>query len=106
MKIEPKISGWSINDCHINIFPHFGDSVVTLFDIDRLQSKRAAQWIFDHYNIVKLNSEIAGCNYGMLMKNDDICKVSIMENHPELEAELKEYFGETNWLDCYLRFFH
>lgn len=107
MKIEPKISGWSITDVSIKIFPHLGDQIVTLNDIDKL-SQRSAQWIFDHYNLVALNAEIAGCNYGVLMSHDDMCKVSIMESYPEIEKELADYFNPSfeDWTKCYLRFGH
>ena len=107
MKITPKISGWQISDCKIKSFPHEGDQIVTLKDIDKL-SKRSAQWIFDHYNLVELNPDRAGCNFGVLMTYDDQFKVSIMENHPELEEQLAAYFNESfgDWTKCYLRFFH
>ena len=107
MKIESKISGWSISDFNIKIFPHLLDEIVTLNDIDKL-SKRSAQWIFDHYNLVGLNPDRAGCHFGVIMSHDDICKVSIMEYHPDLEQELADYFNESfgDWRKCYLRFGH
>ena len=107
MKIESKISGWSISDFSIEIFPHLGNQIVTLNDIDKL-SQRSAQWIFDNYNLVGLNPDKAGCNYGVLMSHDDLCKVSIMENYPEIEKELEDYFNESfgDWRKCYLRFGH
>ena len=107
MKIESKISGWSIIDAHIEIFPHLGNQIVTLNDIDKL-SKRSAQWILDTYNLVELNPEEVGCHFGVIMSHDDIAKVSIMENHPEMEAELAAYFNDSfgDWRKCYLRFGH
>lgn len=107
MKIEPKISGWSISDIDIKIFPHLHSEIVTLNDIDKL-SKRAAQWIFDHYNLVELNPEIAGCHFGVLMSYDDMFKVSIIESYPEIEQELIKYFKPVydDWTKCYLRFGH
>lgn len=107
MKIESKISGWSITDYNIKIFPHLGDQIVTLLDIDKL-STRAAQWIFDTYNLVELNPDRAGCNFGVIMSHDDIMKVSIMESYPELEAKLAAYFNDNfgDWRKCYLRFGH
>lgn len=107
MKIEPKISGWSISDVSIKIFPHLRDKIVTLNDIDKL-SKRSAQWIFDHYNLVELNPEMAGCHFGVFMSYDDMFKVSIMESYPEIEKELANYFNPSfgDWTKCYLRFGH
>lgn len=107
MKIEPKISGWSISGVSIKIFPHLGDQIVTLLDIDKL-STRAAQWIFDTYNLVELNPDRAGCNFGVLMSYDDMLKVSIMESYPEIEKELADYFNPSfgDWRKCYLRFGH
>lgn len=107
MKIEPKISGWSISDFNIKIFPHYMDEIVTLKDIDNL-SKESAQWIFDNYNLVAFNKEIVGCHYGVIMSHDDLCKVSIMESYPDLEKELADYFNPAfgDWRKCYLRFGH
>ena len=107
MKIESKISGWSIIDAHIEIFPHLGDQIVSLSDIDKL-SLRSAQWIFDNYNLVELIPEKAGCNFGVVMSYDDMCKVSIMESYPEIEKELADYFNQFfgDWRKCYLRFGH
>ena len=107
MKIESKISGWSISGVDIKIFPHFFDHIVTLNDIDKL-SQRSAQWIFDHYNLVELNPEKVGCHFGVLMTTDDMNKVSIMENYPEIEKELADYFNPSfgDWTKCYLRFGH
>ena len=107
MKIEAKISGWSISDVNIKIFPHLGDQIVTLNDIDKL-SKCSAQWIFDNYNLVELNPKKAGCHFGVIMSYDDICKVSIMEYHPDYEKILSSYFDEAfgDWRKCYLRFGH
>lgn len=108
MTITAKISGWSITDYGtIKMFPHDHDEIVTLLDIDNL-SKESAQWIFDNYNLVGLNKEVAGCNFGVIMGRDDIIKVCIMEYHPELEAELAKYFNPIfgDWRKCYLRFNH
>ncbi len=107
MKIEPKISGWRISEYIIREFPHASGQTVTLNDIDKL-SKRSAQWILDTYNLVELNPEKAGCHFGVIMSHDDIAKVSIMENHPEMEAELAAYFNDSfgDWRKCYLRFGH
>ena len=108
MTITPKISGWSITDLpDIPIFPHVGDQIVSLKDIDKL-SKHSAQWIFDTYNLVELNEDVAGCNFGVVMSLDDIRKVSIMEYAPEVEEELANYFNESygDWRKCYLRFGH
>ena len=107
MKIESKMSGWTVTGfSDIPTFPHLGDQVVTLLDIDNL-SERAAQWILDNYNIVPLRKEIAGCNYGVVMSFDDIVKVNIMEYAPEAEKELAEYFKDIgDWRKVYLRFGH
>ena len=107
MKIEAKISGWSISDYEIQMFPPEHDNIVTLLDIDKL-SKRSAQWIFDNYNLVGLKREVVGCHFGVIMSDDDICKVCIMEYHPDLEKILSDYFDEAfgDWRKCYLRFGH
>lgn len=105
MKIKAKMSGWSISDYDIQIFPHALDKVVSLGEIDKL-SKRSAQWILDNYNLVELNAEMTGSNFGVIMSRDDLYKVSIMESYPKLEKELRDFFGATDWRKCYLRFGH
>lgn len=105
MKIEPKMNGWAISDVNIKCFPHLLEGIITLNDIDKL-SKRSAQWIFDNYNLVRLNPDIADCHFGVLMSHDDMFKVSIMESYPEIEKELMNYFNPLfgDWTKCYLRF--
>ena len=108
MKIESKISGWSITELpKIPQMPHLIDQIVSLSDICKM-STRSAQWIFDTYNLVGLNPEIAGCNSGVIMSYDDMMKVRIMEYAPEVEDELAAYFNESfgDWRKCYLRFGH
>lgn len=107
MNIISKISGWSIEGVDVPMFPHMGDCIVTLNDIDNL-SQRSAQWIFDNYNLVGLRKEVAGCNFGVAMTYDDMMKVSIMEYAPAIEDELATYFNENfgDWRKCYLRFGH
>lgn len=107
MKFEPKISGTSVTDYgKIKVFPHLLDNIVTLSDINKLTNKLAVQFILDTYNMLSLNAELAdGANWGAIMSNDDILKASILENHPDLEAELQDYFGD-NWLQHYIRFNH
>jgi len=107
MKFEPKISGVRVTDYgKIKVFPHLLDQIVTLHDINNLTNKRAVQFILDTYNMVSLNAEHAnGASWGAIMSYDDILKVSILENHPDLEAELQDYFGD-NWLQHYIRFNH
>ena len=107
MKIESKISGWSISDFpSIKRIPTVTTQIVSLKNLDSLTNKAAVQWVLDKYNMVSLNPDYAdGCHYGAIMHCDDIIKVSILENHPDLANELAERFGEK-WMDYYLRFGH
>lgn len=107
MKIESKISGWRISDYEINVFPHYGNGIVTLRDIDKL-SKRSAQWIFDNYNLVQFHNGKMDSHFGVLMDGDDVMKVSIMESYPDYEKQLADYFNDSfgDWRKCYLRFGH
>ncbi len=107
MKFESKISGTRVtNYGKIKVFPHLLDQIVTLHDINNLTDKRAVQFILNTYNMVSLNADHAnGANWGAIMSYDDILKVSILENHPDLEAELRDHFGD-NWLQHYIRFNH
>ena len=106
MNIEAKVSGWRITD--LPNFPHIstiGGQIVPLRHIDNL-NEETAQWILDTFNLVPLNRKLTGSNYGVIMSHDDIIKVSIMENAPEVAEELNTFFSPTDWRKCYLRFGH
>lgn len=104
MKFEAKMSGTRVTDYEIK--PVCSDTI-TLLEIDKFKTE-TAQWILDNYFLVKFSDEYAekvGCRHGVWVDWDTVMKISILENYPEYEKELSEYFGK-NWLKHYLRFNH
>lgn len=105
MTFTDKISGTMVTDFGKLFFPDSFDSeLFTLEDIDNL-NQSTAQWVLDNYNLVSLDKERTGSHFGVLLTSDDYCKVAVMENHPDLEKEFIEHFGE-DWAHHYIRFNH
>lgn len=116
MKIETKISGWSITEYGVLNYPC--RDCVCLSQVDKLKDK-TAKWILKNYNFNQyknldekfvntflLPKELIGGNAMIAWLDcDDEEKIAIMENHPDLEKQLIESFGK-NWANYYLRFNH
>ena len=106
MQIKSENNGWRISGIkNIKLIPHHNPSIVTLEDVDKL-SLRSAQWILNRYDLIRLNPKTMGCNFGVIMCYDNMAKVSIMENHPDIENELVNFFNPIvdDWTKCHLRF--
>ena len=117
MKITSLMSGWSITEYgELNFVTH---GFVCLSQVDRMKDK-TANWLLKNYNFhtvfdmdekfvntFKLPSYLLGraSVHGAWLECDDDEKIAIMENHPDLEKQLIETFGE-NWANYYLRFGH
>ena len=101
MKIEPKMSGWSISDYSIDTksLPFENLTIITLNECQRL-SQPAMDYLLDNFRFTKGETE-----RWAIISHDDLYKIAILESYPEYEAELKEYFGEK-WINYYLRFGH
>lgn len=95
MKIEPKISGWSITDID-NIEPI--NEMLSYEEFVKLPWK-VKEGITANYR----------CGYSLehftFLDGDDAYKIAIYVNYPEELAQLKAEFGE-NWYEYYLRFNH
>lgn len=103
MTIETKISGWSISD--FNIEPIFNDQYVWLSEaMEKINKQNAMDYILDNFRFYKGEAEKKG-DWCAIFDFDTIYKISIMENYPQYEKELIEYFGEK-WMNNYLRFNH
>lgn len=101
MKIESKISGWRITD--FKITPIFDSQFINLKDvIAKIKKQETMNYILDEFRFTR--GEVDG-EWFAIFDYDTIYKISIMENYPEYEKELKEHFGE-NWSKHYLRFNH
>ena len=100
MKFEPKLSGVRVTG--YNIAPIFKSQFITL-DGCMLVVKRqeTMDWILDTLRFTRGNDG----KWHATIDWDSIMKLSILENHPDHEKEMIEYFGE-NWMNHYIRFNH
>ena len=103
MKFEPKISGTRVTDFTIKRV--FGSPIIWLSEVMKtLKRQEAMDFLLDEYRFYKGNEDKEGDWYAFIDGDVD-CKVSILENYPEYEEEMIEYFG-SNWLQHYIRFNH
>ena len=103
MKFEPKISGTRVYDFQIE--PIFDSQLVTLNEcMKKIQHQETMNFILDNFRFSKANENYPGEWYA-IFDWDTIMKISVMENYPEYEKELTEYFG-NGWTKQYIRFNH
>ena len=103
MKIETKISGWSIRE--FDIKPIFDKQFVWLSDAMKIiKRQETMNFLLDEFRFSKGCEEKEG-DWLAILDWDTIMKLSVMENYPEYEKEFTDYFGE-NWAKHYLRFNH
>lgn len=100
MKFEGKISGVSVTD--FDITPIFKDQIVNLADcLTIIKRQEAMDFLLDTFRF----SLCKDGKWRAVLDWDTIFKISILENYPNYEEELINYFGE-NWLKHYIRFGH
>lgn len=100
MKFTSKISGVRVDD--FNITPLFESQFITLNDcISKVTRQETMNWILDTLRFTKGNNG----NWYATIDFDTNFKLAVMENYPEYERELVDYFGE-NWMNVYIRFGH
>lgn len=103
MKFEPKISGTRVTDFTINRI--FDSPFVWLSDAMKIiKRQETMDFLLDDFRFSKGYEEKEG-DWCAILDGDTICKLSILENYPEYEKEMINYFGE-NWLQHYIRFNH
>ena len=103
MKFEPKISGTKVTD--FDIKPIFLEQIVLLSDaMKTIKKQMTMNFLLDKFRFTKCNENYPNDWYTIL-SFDVIFILSIMENYPEYEKELIDYFGEE-WYNCYIRFNH
>lgn len=103
MTFEPKISGTRVQDFKIERI--FDSQFVWLSDaMAKLQRQEAMDYLLDEFRFSK-GYEEKSHDWCAIIDSDSIYKVSILENYPEYEKEMIDYFGE-NWLQHYIRFNH
>ena len=105
MKFEPKISGTRVTD--FSITPIFKDQYVLLSEAQKIiKRQETMNFLLDTFRFSKCGNEKDYPNeWVAILDYDTIYKMSIMENYPNYEKEMVEYFGE-NWLEHYIRFNH
>lgn len=97
---EEKISGTRVDNYEIT--PIFKRQFISLAEVLQVVKKQEVMnWILDNLRFTKGRDE----NWYASIDWDTILKLSILENYPEYEKELIEYFG-LNWLNHYIRFSH
>ena len=103
MKFEPKMSGVRVTDYEIkSIFNH---NFVWLSEImEKIHRQETMDFILDTFRFYKGEEEKANDWVG-IFDGDSLKKIAILENYPQYEKEMIDYFGE-NWLKHYIRFNH
>lgn len=107
MKFEEKISGTKVTDFEIDSL--FSSQFISLQEvIEKDLSQRVMNWILDNlrfYRGERTEGNKGQCIWWTTIDFDTDLKLSVMENYPEYEKELTNYFGE-NWMNYYIRFNH
>lgn len=97
---EEKISGTRVDNYEIT--PIFKRQFISLAEVLQVVKKQEVMnWLLDNLRFTKGRDE----NWYTSIDWDTILKLSILENYPEYEKELIQYFG-LNWLNHYIRFSH
>lgn len=100
MKFEPKISGTTVTEFKIK--PIFDNEIITLSSlIEKVKKQETANFILDTFRFTICSDG----EWRAIFDWDTIMKISILENYPEYESVLRDYFGE-NWIEHYIRFNH
>lgn len=103
MIFEPKMSGTCVKS--FSIIPLFTSQLVWLSEImEKVQNQLTINFILDTFKFHK-GEEKKAHDWWAILDYDTILKISIMENYPEYERELIDYFGE-DWFKHYIRFNH
>jgi len=103
MKFEAKISGTKVTD--FDITPIFNKQLITLSEIQKvIVRQETMDFLLDTFRFIKSNENYPGEWYAIIDFDTDY-KLAIMENYPEYEQEMIDYFGKS-WLKHYIRFNH
>lgn len=103
MRFTQKMSGTRVEDFEIDVI--FDGQFVWLSDVmAKIKRQETMDYILDTFRFSKGYEEKDG-DWVAILDYDTIYKVSIMENYPQYEKELIDYFGE-GWLKHYIRFNH
>lgn len=100
MKFEPKMSGTCVTN--FNIEPLFHKQIITLNDCQRLiHRQESMDFLLDTFRFFLCKDG----EWRAVIDFDTDYKLAILENYPDYEKEMLDYFRE-NWLKHYIRFNH
>ena len=103
MKFEAKISGTRVTD--FDITPIFNKQLILLSEAQKtITQQKTMDFLLDTFRFTKCNENYPGEWYAIIDFDTDY-KLAIMENYPEYEQEMIDYFGEK-WFKHYIRFNH
>lgn len=100
MNFKPKMSGTRVTN--FNIKTIFNTQIITLNDCQRLLHRQESMdFLLDNFRFSLCKDR----EWRAVIDFDTDYKIAILENYPEYEKEMIDYFGE-NWLKHYIRFNH
>lgn len=103
MRFEPKISGTRVTD--FNIEPIFKSQFIMLSKaMKTIKRQETMDFLLDTFRFTKCNENYPNEWYAIIDFDTDY-KLAILENYPEYEKEMIDYFGEK-WYKHYIRFNH
>lgn len=103
MNFEAKISGTKVTN--FNITPIFCKPLILLSEVQKtITQQKTMDFLLDNFRFTKCNENHPGEWY-TIIDGDTDCKLAIMENYPDYEQEMIDYFGEK-WFKHYIRFNH
>lgn len=103
MKFQPKISGTCVTDFEINC--KLSGQIHLLSKLMKeIHRQETMDFILDNFRFTKCGNQECP-EWVAIFDYDTLYKIAILEDYPEYEKELTEYFGE-DWLKHYIRFGH
>lgn len=104
LQFEAKMSGTKVIGSEANFL--FDSQFVSMDEVFvKVHRQETMNWILDTLRFYK-GDEVDGRQaWWTTIDFDTLMKLDIMENHPDEEKQLVEYFGE-NWMKHYIRFNH
>ena len=100
MKFEPKMSGVRVTE--FTITPLFHTQFISLNDCqEHIHRQETMDFLLDNFRF----SLCTDGNWRAIIDFDTDYKLAILENYPDYEQEMIDYFGEK-WMKHYIRFGH
>lgn len=105
MKFEPKMSGTRVTDFDIEC--KLAGQIHLLSELMKeIHEQKTMDFILDNFRFTKCgNQEEYPHEWVAVFGYDTLYKIAILEDYPEYEKEMIDYFGE-DWVKHYIRFGH